>query len=365
MTNPPTPSPTTIAEQWWSGLDRIWIFRVCRMNHLRPNSGHAPWVISAVIAFAITFVLPVGADLSLSGKPLVSTHTDGGLVALLLTCTLSFTILICAGFGWATLARRMLWLDRMCNPGTRLQVVNWFDRLFFLQFTGLITSSALLVLAFLLVPRAWAFLPSNILSWVSVGELLVIAGSVLYFAIAVPGILTRFVRGRRRSLRLFKLDPAATPGLRLLADMVTLSSIFLLIAMLFLTGLAFYVRYSNHELPAYMQSSLPIMAAVIFVLLVRIALVPTIQLHWIVLRDRTERMHVLNSQLVRIDAELARRAGEPVVPAERRLLVEEFALLAKADNLPFRAESVAQFAAATIGSLVAFVLLWIFGNPPT
>jgi hypothetical protein len=318
--------------------------------------------VSVSLAAFWTIAVPDGLNYLLRGVPNIATRTVGGDVALWFTSCLSFAILSCAMVGWAIWARRGAWVDQMVDEQTSKRMASWLLHVYQLQWLGFLAAAGLVVWLFALVPQFGAFLPTNVLGWVSVVQLGIIAGTVLYLSFVLPGVFSRLVEVGVKGLRLYKYDPAATPGLRLMTDVIGLASSFLLIALVFATALGFYLRYSPDLLPDYMQSSLPTIAVLIALLLIRVAMVPTIQLHWIILREKTVALDEINEQI---------KANPPVRGIRRRRrdllrsgLIDEFVHVARSENLPFRAGAVVQFTAAVVGALVAFALVWAFGNPP-
>lgn len=362
IASPMKDAPESFGPAWTLGQRRVWIFFACGASQLRAGRGKWPWIAAVSMAALFTVGIPDGLNWCLRGVPWIATRTAGGNVALWFTSCLSFAILACAMVGWAIWARRGAWVDEMVDEDTSRKMARWLTRVYAFQWVGLIVASALLLLLFALVPKFGAFLPASALAWLVVAELIVIAGTVLYLSVLLPGLFSRIVEIGAERLKLYKYEPASTPGLRLMTDAIGLASSFLLIALVFATALWFYLRYSHDLLPDYMQSSLPLIAALIALLIVRVTMVPTIQLHWIILREKTRSLDELDRRIRQYppNSGLFSRRREIL----RASLIDEFVHVARSENLPFRASAVVQFTAAVLGALVAFALVWAFGSPP-
>lgn len=362
----PSSEVGSIARAWWLGLQRVPIFWITGMSRLKPGRGKSPWIVSTALAAFWTLILPHAINIAFRGVPMWSTRTPGGTTALWFTSSLSFIILICAGFGWATISRRLFWMDRIFTTTDQGRLERSIRRAYWYQPLGVLAAASLLVVILDRDTGNWMYTPSNIPGWISIVELVLIGGTVLQLAFTLPGFISRILSMNFRDLKFYRLDPSATPGLRVLSDAVALGGTFLLFALVFATVLGYYIKYAGDRLPGYMEACMPWLAGLITIMIVRVALVPTVQLHWIVLRAKTDMLDGINAGLKRLDqlSQLSRWLFSKRIERERLELTDQFATLSRANNLPFRTESVVQFTAAAIGSLIAFALLWAFGNPP-
>jgi hypothetical protein len=97
---------------------------------------------------------------------------------------------------------------------------------------------------------------------------------------------------------------------------------------------------------------------------VRTSLRPTIQIHWWIVGLKTGTLTKLNSEIQQMTGAVSiiRRTRDRIAK-ERATKVEEFFFITSTENLPFKSATVVQFSTAVFGSIIAFVLSWIFGAP--
>lgn len=355
----------TLAHEWREGLTKVLIYKIAWMSPLRTGSRVFPWARSAIWAFIITMGIPLSLNFVHRGVPGLSASTSGGVWAIVFATALSFTALVASGFCWAALARRVTWVDEMMSEDLRARAVKHLQRCYRLQWLGMLLGAGLVSVTFLFVPAIGRYIPTNVPAWYSVVVLALVAGSVLMLGLTVPGLITTISVAPIRSRSLVRLNPSATPGISLLIEAIAISSISVLLALVFTAGLAIYIRYSDDLLPTYMQASLPFIVVILVVLLIRVAVAPTIAIHLVLLKSKTDTLADVMKQIEQLGADFPLRRERRSRVERRGVLLQELDMIAAAPTVPFQSGILGQFAAGALGSVLAVVLTWVVGGPPT
>lgn len=373
MTVNPKKHRTAIATAWEAGLRRIPMFWLSGMVHIGPAprlaSGVRPrmrWgAVLACVALVSFWTIAVPFTLGWIVEPLALTGPPpaSGLVGLGVTSVGSFLVASAAGIGWAGAARHLDRADTFLRRDLRLEVATWLRRLYLLQSTGWAAAALIVVAVFVLVPEAQPFFPTNLGGWLSLGQFVVICGTVGFFAATLPGITTKVTYADPAQVRTFRLDPAATPAVRLCVELISGGGL-LLLAVLLIQTTGWYFIQSTSNPPPTVGMALGFGVALVLVGILRTTVIPTIQLHTWIVRLKLQLLSELDAVIRRVEVEHLTGGGTPEGTSSRRAsVVDEFFHVSSTENGPFKSSSVVQFGATVFGAAIAYAFVWIFGDP--
>lgn len=363
----------TLAATWAMGTRRLLILRVFGFDRLKPGSTWKDWVGVYVWVLGLTLIVPLSAQGVFSAMELDGFHarTDGGRNALIFTSALGAMIVGFSGLGWVVIGRRIVWFDELLPGSSVSKAVRVLESLYKYQALG-VGAGVIGSLAVLLnVPVFGAYVPSNLVAWYSMLVLALSAGFALVSTLWVPQLVTVFWKTPTSSIRFLPVHFAATPGVVLMSEAVVLGAAALMSALAFAVCLWLYIRYSPDLLPAYMEGSVLLIALVLVLLQIPVALVPILRIHIKLMEVKSERLQTLDLAIRTLEREVhdgwcARRGRHTrsARDSRRSILIEELAVVGESSTLPSRALALVPFAAAVVGPVVAFLLLWAVGDPP-
>ena len=354
---------STVAAAWFSGLRWIPGFWLSGFSRITNTSKFRWSALSVLVAAAWTIGLPwaVEALLRLAGHgPLTPTAASG----IQFTAIGAFLVVVFSGFGWALVARHTNWGEELLSQELRTAFVGWLGRCYQFQWVSWIFGAGVLALIWWLLPESRVFFPVDAAGWISLVQFGIAASTVLYMIAVLPGSVTRVTRVRPAELHVYRLDPSSTPAMRLITEIVTGSSLLILLILIIET-VAWIILRSTQVIPPDLTVAIVVGYAAGLIALARTSLVPTLLMHWWIVRLKVEILAELESRLTAMDARKPTLWGRGNAIAERSALVDEFFYVANTANLPFRSDAILQFSTAVLGSVVAFVLGWVFGTPPT
>ena len=337
------------------GLRRVLIYRLVWARSLPGATRFRPWLRAATAAFVWVVVLPFGVWLSTSVFP-GSSPSRTSLLTLSVICGLNLISLTWGSFSWALLVRRAGWVDQMLDDGLRLQLVRQVRRNTAIPLGGWIVVAVVLFLVVevpAVVDGHWAVPSLPILF--GAFQLVIVVGTTLQLSWAFPGMFTVIFRARDRpgALRLLRLAPSATPGLRFLSDGLAFGSSFLLACLVIAVAIGFLVRFTDLS-GTGIAAGLPALIGLIVVLLVRFTVVPVTQLHWLLLGAKIQGLKELDNVLR--ESSKRRLWGRGAAA----LATEQMSVLLGSENLPFKSGFVLQFIGVAGGAVVAYVLQALF-----
>jgi hypothetical protein len=357
------PEEATLVDEWHRGLSRFPSFFLTGMSRIREGSGVWPFIVSLVLLAFWTLGLPWGIAWA-AGASGWETLDPSAAAGLRFTSIGAFLVIACSGYGWAMLVGRTRWAQGMFSDRLERDYIRWLRRIYRFQWTSWLLAALMAALIWWLLPESRPYFPQSIAAWISLLQFAVASCAVVYMIVALPSSVTKAVKAPVEDLHLFALDPASTPAMRVITEIVTGSSLLILTILMIETIAWVAVR----SIPAQTSLDLNIAIAVGYGLgilaLIRTSLRPTIQIHWWIVGLKTETLTRLNSEIDQLNerAHLIRRSRERI-SAERATKVEEFFFIAATENLPFKSATIVQFSTAVFGSAVAFVLGWVFGIP--
>lgn len=368
---------TAVSDAWNTGLRRVFVFRLAGAVLLkapeRDSDGirrKMPWQMILVVVGRIAF-WTVGLPLLLSWgliaaqwiPPMSEAQANGLLVSI---CT-SFLVLTAATISFAAASRHIDRADEFLNDDLRVTIASWIDTLYLRHWIGWIIAFALAGALWLWVPEIRDSAPNNPGAWLSFVEMGVVVGTVGFFAGMFPRVTPKVTYARASDLNVFRLDPAATPAVRLIVEMTSIGGLLLLAVLITQTVVWYFLQQ-------FVSPTLPVTIAFGFGFLIVIAgivnatLVPTVQLHSWIVRQKLDLLRHLNDQLTALDTKprpTGRNAEKQIAQdmIERAGVVEEFFHITALENGPFRSAAMVQFGAAVVGSAVAYAFVLIFGDP--
>ena len=354
---------STVAAEWFRGLRWIPGFWLSGFSRITNTSKFRWSALSVLVAAAWTIGLPwaVEALLRAAGHgPLTPTAASG----IQFTAIGAFLVVVFSGFGWALVARHTNWGEELLSRELRTAFVGWLKRCYQFQWVSWIFGAGVLALIWWLLPESRVFFPADAAGWISLVQFGIAASTVLYMIAVLPGSVTRVTRARPADLHVYRLDPSSTPAMRLITEIVTGSSLLILLILIIET-VAWIILRSTQVIPPDLTVAIVVGYAAGLIALARTSLVPTLLMHWWIVRLKVEILAELESRLTAMDARKPTLWGRGNAIAERSALVDEFFYVANTANLPFRSDAILQFSTAVLGSVVAFVLGWVFGAPPT
>ena len=369
--------PTAISDAWNAGLRRVFVFRLAGAGLLkapeRDSDGirsKMPWQMILVVAGLIAF-WTVGVPLLLSwglvATQLIAPMSEAQANGLLVSICTSFSVLTAATIAFAAAGRHFDRADEFLNDDLRVTIASWIHSLYSRHWIGWTIAFAIAGALWLWVPEVRNFAPDNPGAWLSFVEMGVVVGTVGFFAGMLPRITPKITYARASDLNVFRLDPAATPAVRLVVEMTSIGGLLLLAVLITQTVVWYFVQQ-------LVSPTLPVTIAFGFGFLIVVAgivnatLVPTVQLHSWIVRQKLDLLRHLNDQLTALDAKprpkglnAKKQIAQDTI--ERAGVVEEFFHITALENGPFRSAAMVQFGAAVIGSAVAYAFVLIFGDP--
>lgn len=366
-------SKTAIAAAWESGLRRIPIFWFSGMVQIGPeprlDSGVRPrmkW--GAVVACTLlvsfwTIALPFTLSSGATALSLAPPLSERGWIGLSVTAIGSFLVASASAIGWAAASRHLDRADSFLRKDLRLEVAAWLRRLYLLQSVGWLAAALLAAALYALVPESQSFFPRNLGGWLSLGQFVVICGTIGFFAATLPGVTTKVTYADPAQVRTFRLDPAATPAVRLIVELISGGALLLLGVLVIQTTGWFFIQRTSDP-PQTVGIALGFGVAVVLVAILRTAVIPTIQLHTWIVRLKLQVLTELDAVIRRVESEhLTTTGSREETSARRASVVDEFFHVSSTENGPFKSSSIVQFGATVFGAAIAYTFVWLFGDP--
>jgi hypothetical protein len=369
--------PTAVSDAWNAGLRRVFVFRLAGAGLLKAPERNSdgirskmPWQMILAVASLVAF-WTVGIPLLLSwglvAAQLISPMSEPQANGLLVSICTSFLVLTAGTIAFAAAGRHIDRADEFLNDDLRVTIAGWIHKLFSRHWIGWAITFAIACALWLWVPEVRNFAPDNPGAWVSFIEMGLIVGTVGFFAGMFPRVTPQITYARTSDLNVFRLDPAATPAVRLIVEMISIGGLLLLAVLIAQTVVWYFVQQLvSPTLPVTIAFGLGFLIVVAGI--VNATLVPTVQLHSWIVRQKLDLLRNLNDQLTALDAKprpTGRNAEKQIAQdtIERAGAVEEFFHITAVENGPFRSAAMVQFGAAVVGSAVAYAFVLIFGDP--
>lgn len=372
-----TAAASAVSDAWNAGLHRVIAFRIAGAGLLEapPRNidgirNRMPWhaILRVVLLVGIwTVVIPGLLSWGLIGAKIVSPMTQAQSNGLLVSTLISFFVLAAGAIAFAAAGRHIDRADAFLNDRLRGEIAVWIRSLFVHHWVGWLVAILIAGALWLWVPEVRACWPANVGSWVSLAEMVLILGTVGYFAGMLPRVTPRLTYASPSDLNVFRLDPAATPAIRLLVEMTSIGGLLLLAVLIFQTVVWYIVQqFAAPTVPvtvAFLAGFMIVIAGII-----NATVVPTVQLHSWIVRQKLELLSTLDAKLREFDDKprpTGRNAEKQLAAdsIERATVVEEFFHITAVENGPFRSSAMVQFGAAVVGSAVAYAFVLIFGDP--
>jgi hypothetical protein len=257
-------------------------------------------------------------------------------------------MLLSADLAWTFPTKRAAHLDQLVHHDPRAEnVSHWLARYMsypvqlLLPIAGAVSGPIYLYIIRVPLERVVgiSFASYVLVSWVSL-----VGGNILYWLWVAPGLAKQLYRCRDIDLRW--QDPAATPGIRLLADAYGVSALFLLVGVVTISGLNFWVpRVTSAPAALY---TLFAFFAVAVVTSIRLTVVPMVWVWLAMVRHKRATLEIIDKQMPSLGSGVSVRN-----PAVEKLVVI-YQSVATAPALPFSTSAMVQYGAALSGSIVAF-----------
>lgn len=339
----------TMASLIESGFTRALAVRTARMGW---DWAKWPRSLPAMVASAaLGAAWPVLLELVLLATyGRYALHTMRAVSWVLALSLLDLVALLCAWRTWVLLSRAGTSLDELIgNSAARDRLTRSFAGTF--SRPRQITVSVICVVAGCLLLRLVQSSIENELemgpmSYVAVGWTAALAGNCAYWLVVIPELARRILR--QPDVTLIWHSPASTPGIVHLSSgfgFCTLSALGVAVGLDVLALRA--SRYGDSEVLAVLSATFPVIAGLA-------ALTVGILPHWwLYLTVRDARRRAL-ATLRPLTGDAAPITAEQVARAHAQ--VELYRLVETSPGLPFSTASMVQYAAAVLGTLVAFFL---------
>jgi hypothetical protein len=300
---------------------------------------------------SLVALLPVLLELVLiAALPAAALHTLRAISWLAALSGLDLLAILLGWRTWTLLARAGPRIDDLLQTETdRVALATWFGRTLSVPRQAA-CSAAFAVIACVLLrltePAIQQQLEIGPTSYCAVALTGMIAGDSLYWLVVMSEFSRRLLR--RPGLNVVWHSPASTPGLTMLSDAFTSLTVAVLAACLGAEVLALHAgRYGHSAVLATISNIMPVFASAG-------ALLAGILPHaWLYLAVRDARRSALDRLRPLIDNEPP-GTEEKVERLHER--IELYRLVETSPGLPFNAASMVQYAAAVLGTLLAFVL---------
>jgi len=281
-------------------------------------------------------------------RPLAVTHLSawGWLSAFSL---INMLMLVAANVTWTFVGGRADRIDGILKSSPRSgDVAAWLDRRLsarqqlVLPSAGCISSA--MFLAFI-GPHLNSIVEIGAASYVSVAFTSFIGGNVCYWLWVAPGLPKKMFEAGGLTTRW--QDPASTPGIRLVAEGLGLSALFLLGGAIGISVAGFIVPGVT-RLPA-LNYLLDAFFVLVFATSVRVGIYPFIWVYAIVAGAKRESLSRLNTLVPNV-SHVTRGSGKEKGYAVLTL----YGQVSAAPNMPFSTAALVQYGATLVGTALAF-----------
>lgn len=365
-------SKTAISRAWDAGLTNIPAFRLSAMMLLKAPK-RLPSGVRPRMRWGVAFACILLASLWTIALPFVFTGVPAAMgiipepepsrwAGLTFTAVGSFLVLVASGLGWAGASRHLDRADDFLKKTLRAEVALWIRRLYLLHSIGWIAAGLLLWALYAGVPDVRSFYPTTPGAWISIVQFAILSGTVAFFAATLPGVTTKVIYADPREVRTYRLDPSATPAVRLLVELISGGALLLLAVLLIQTASWIYLQRTTEPSPE-VSAALAVGVVLVLLTIARTAVIPTIQLHSWIVRLKIQLLSDLDRALREGAAAPGSAAAASSATANRAAIVDEFFHVTSTENGPFRSSSMVQFGATVFGAAIAYAFVWIFGDP--
>jgi hypothetical protein len=349
MTESEVAQPTVLRSIIDGGFDRVLVVRAARVAWRGPDWPESPLV--AVASAAVVAGVPIVVELVLlladSGLALRTPQALAWVVALSGFDTMALVL------GWRTwilFSRAGPSIDdllRTCTGHDRLTA--WLTAALSARrqlFFAVLSAAGALVLLGLTQPAIGAKLEMGLVSYVTVAWAALIGGNCFYWLITLSEFGRRVLG--RRDLNLVWHSPSSTPAIAQLSDMfgfLTLIVLIMFVAMELFNYAA--SRYGSSAVLSILSDVFPVGFAVA-------ALLAGLMPHFFLYRRIRDARRSTLRALLPLTGD-----GPPSTPEAAALVherIELYRLVETSPGLPFSTASMVQFAAAVLGTLLAFFL---------
>ena len=191
---------------------------------------------------------------------------------------------------------------------------------------------------------ALAFPSYLLVSWTSF-----VGGNVAYWLWVAPGLAKQLHRCQNINLRW--QDPAATPGIRLMADGYGIAAMFLLAGTIAISGLGFWLpKVLNAPGEVYLLFAF---FGIAVCTSIRVTVVPMTWVWIMVTKRKRAAMSIIDQKLPDLGAPDAKSAA-----IEKWITI--YQAVSNAPALPFSTGAMVQYGAAMAGSIFAFFIGLVF-----
>jgi hypothetical protein len=349
MTESEVAQPTVLRSVIDGGFDRVLVVRAARAAWREPEWPESPLV--AVASAAVVASVPIFVELVLlaadSGLALRTLRAQAWVVALSGFDTLA---LVLGWRTWTLLSRAGTSIDDLLATCTgRDQLTAWLAAALSarrqLVFAALSAAAALILLG-LTQPAIEARLEMGPVSYVTMAWAGLIGGNCFYWLVTLSEFGRRVLG--RRDLNLVWHSPSSTPAIAQLSDMfgfLTLVVLIVFVAMELFNYAA--SRYGSSAVLSVLSDVFPVGFAVA-------ALLAGLMPHFFLYRTVRDARRSTLRALLPLTGD--RPPSTPDAAALLHERIELYRLVETSPGLPFSTASMVQFAAAVLGTLLAFFL---------
>lgn len=330
-----------------AGFAKVLTVRATRWGRGRTPPRFRNAVRSACLVASLPLLLELGFVAIVPGAAL---HTVRAVTWVVAMSGLDLFAIMLGWRTWTLLGRAGPKIDDLLeNAGDRVVLATWFRGALSVG-RQLVCSAASAVGACVLLRLTAPAIAQNLeigpVSYCAVALTGLIAGNCLYWLVVMSEFSRRLLR--RPGLAVVWHSPASTPGLSLLSDAFASLTVAVLVAFLAAEILTLHaLSYGHSTVLTVISNIMPVLAGVG-------ALIAGILPHiWLYLAVRDARRSALDKLRPLID-------NEPPVTGENaeqlHARIELYRLVETSPGLPFNAASMVQYAAAVLGTLLAFFL---------
>jgi hypothetical protein len=328
--------------------------RVLAVRMARGGRSQAPWpqnVLLGLRSAAPAALIPALFELSLRfGYPSLALHSLRAISWVAALTVVDLLGLLCAWRGWSLFARSAPSVDDlMAKSAAREEISSWLAKAMSWRRQGLLSVLFGLIACLLLriaEPEIRTQLEINFPSYVAVAWTGMIGGNCVYWLVALSDLVRRILR--LPDLSLIWHSPASTPAIAQLSGGFAFMTMATLAAFVCVEVLAVRsAAYGQSNVLTSLTTVIPVLAGVG-------ALVVGILPHWwLYSAVRDGRRAALRALLP--------LAGDrvPTTTEQAALVRDNVSLYREVEtspSLPFSTAAMVQYAAAVLGTLVAFLL---------